>query len=234
MMVGFSGITRPLWDKRGTGGNPRLKFSLQREEFGFLRWICSVTLRLEMVKAITKLFLAALAFGCIANSKADSKQPPSIERVNSPVAELEMGDYLLIEKLHIAPSFRTPVCIEIFYGPQNSKLVAYRINNFSKKPFVELFFEVALPNLKEADPEKISTLKGILATPTEEPESDYSSGLDGDTYTLEIRFKDRYHRVVRWSPDYHTKERDQEFIWSVFQEIVEMAGVIPRPNIEQK
>jgi hypothetical protein len=177
------------------------------------------------------LFFSALVASALPALAAEPAAV-TVERARRSAADLELGEYTFIQKLHILPCFRTPVFIEIYFGPKKSKVVAFRVDNAAPPQKVELVFERELDKWHNTGrpPREIDFFRGFYAMKEEEEANDYL-GTDGETYILEIKDKDGVHRVKRWSPDAATKERDLEYFQSLCQDVAEQAGIAPRPVV---
>ena len=179
-----------------------------------------MNIRAIIVMATTSLVSTALPL------PGGEPAPISPTRACQSIKDVALGNYTMIVKLHVLPSFHTPVYVEEYYGPADPKILAFRVDATK----VEIHWELRLSEQNKSTAAKLSNLPGFLALSEKEQANKYSVGLDGDTYILEIKDKNGYHRVERWAPDSFSKERGLEYFYSLCKDILDRAGILPRPS----
>jgi hypothetical protein len=172
----------------------------------------------------------ALVFHALSGIVTGCAQIPSVERAVRSIKDQPLGDASLIVKLHVLPAFRTPVYVEETYGPKDSRILAFRVDHTGDQPKVELSMDLPLSMQSTFDTAKMDNLPGFLALSEEEAINPHYESTDGETYILEMKDKTGYHRVIRHNPSAFSKERDLLYFDSLCKEILDRAGILPRPN----
>ena len=151
----------------------------------------------------------------------------SLERAQKPLQDLALPDNVNAVKLHVLPSRRTPLYVElVLTEPPDLKI--YR----STGRYPLYTGPIGLVYGKKLDFEEYrptsSDLEALAKIPEDEkPTGDYLGARDGDTYLLEIKIGKHYHRIERGDPSDASEKRGLKEMAAFCDWLLKLGGVYP-------
>ncbi len=180
------------------------------------------------------LVFLALSFDghiCFADAsikKGESKQGDSVLQIlkESELSPQEKNSSLRIYRAMIAPTWGNRYCIRVQNQGEGALMVLKRLDGQAGygdgKLVEEKEFRLTANEFQEL--EELVNKSGFEKMGLRDPDS----GLDGESWSLEVSKAEFNHKAVRWSPNYDMKKRATEGFVKVFRWLADRAGVTDR------